>query len=169
MRKFVLAALSLTFLPTTGCDSPQRIARLEKDNTELKAQLEKQNAAASLGEQEKCSNAAKRFFNENYGRPDNDTIMINFHNHFNRKQSRCFVVVEWHYRKSGPHSDNWTNLIKIYDALENNEYADFAANHYIEGSPSYNDREEVITCKVAGAKCNSIDEFNKLSSPLMND
>jgi hypothetical protein len=169
MRKLVLAVLSFTFLLAIGCDAPQRIARLEKVNAEMKAKLEKQNTEASLGEQEKCSNAAKRFFNENYGRPDKDTIMINFHNHFNRKRSSCFVVVEWHYRNRGPHSDNWTNLIKIYDAFENNEYADFAENHYIEGPPSYADREEVITCEAVGVKCKSINEFNKLSSPLMNE
>ena len=49
------------------------------------------------------------------------------------------------------------------DVLENNEYGEFAENHYSYLKPKVMTGEEVITCRVAGQACKSVEESNKLS------
>jgi len=126
MRTLVFAAISLAFL--CGCDTGERLNRLEKENAELKAALEQRNAATELELQEKCSKSAKAWFRENYS-PDKDTTLLDETNHYNRKMNKCFVVVEYHYTAgSGP---TWYNDITMWDVYENLKYATFSEGHII--------------------------------------
>jgi hypothetical protein len=48
-----------------GCDA-DRIAKLEKDNADLKAKLDRQSAAVDYDLQAKCSKDARAWFNGNW-------------------------------------------------------------------------------------------------------
>lgn len=157
-------------LALCACDA-DRVAKLEKENTDLKAQIEKQkNTALQYDLQAKCSKDARGWFNENWSR-DKDTILLDFSNHYNTKQNKCFILVEYHYNSTfaGPGGSSWTNDMTLTDVYENVKYAEFVQNHITNWKPEYSLREEVITCDVQGDKCKTVDEFNNLIRPYMND
>jgi hypothetical protein len=93
MRRRILIALA-ALLVCSACDT-DRLNKLEKENADLKAEVAKTNAAADFNLQEKCSNAAKSWFRENWPR-DKDTILLDETNHYNSKMNKCFVEVEYH-------------------------------------------------------------------------
>jgi hypothetical protein len=78
-----------------GCDA-DRIAKLEKENTELKAKVDRQEAAMNYDLQAKCSKDAHVWFNKNWSR-DKNTILLDFTNHYNAKFNKCLILVEYHY------------------------------------------------------------------------
>jgi hypothetical protein len=60
MRNLVFVpVVFVVIVSMSGCDMPERIARLEKQTSELKAELDRQHAAADLDPQAKCSRDAK--------------------------------------------------------------------------------------------------------------
>lgn len=164
----VVALWGIT-LGLCGCDS-EKVSRLEKQNQELQAQLQKQQAATDLDLQAKCSSGAKAFFLENWPR-DKDTVLLTYSNHYNKKENKCFIVVENHYNShfAGPGGDSWTNDMMIYDVFENVRYGHFAENHYTYYKPKISTRDEMLSCEVWGKKCNSAQEFNSLAAPYMSD
>jgi len=58
MRGWVIAGAAVAVL-AVGCDTGERIGRLEKQNEELKQQIAKRNVAIDLDLQAKCSKDAK--------------------------------------------------------------------------------------------------------------
>ena len=91
MRTLVSSFVVFTLLVLTpGCVDHERVAQLEKENAEIKAEVTKQREAASLDLQQKCSTAVKTRFRENFAAPDKYRIMIDYSNHYNQKQKRCF-------------------------------------------------------------------------------
>jgi hypothetical protein len=162
-------ALCVISLVLAGCDS-DKIAKLEKENQELQDQLRKQQAAANLDLQAKCSRDAKAFFNEGW-RWNKDTILLTQSNHYNKKDNKCFVLVEYHYNShfAGPHGDSWTNDMVIYDVYENTKYGSFSENHYTYYKPAISTNDEMLSCEVYGQKCKSIQEFTSLTGPYMNN
>ena len=169
MPVLYLLILGLGTLIATGCDN-DRISKLEKENQEMKAKLEKGNAAQEFDLQAKCGKDARSWFNENWSR-DKDTVLLDFTNHYNAKLNKCFILVEFHYNSTlaGPGGSSWTNDMALTDVYENAKYADFAENHVTNWKPNLNTTQEVITCDVQGTKCKTGDEFNNLIRPYMND
>ena len=152
-----------------GCDLG-KTERLEKENAELKAKIEKDHAVQNFELSAKCSDAARVWFRENWS-PDKDTIMLVFSNHYNAKYNKCLILVEYHYNfhpGSGELSA-WTNDLMLTDVYENVKYADFSQNHIANGGPNYNLEEPVVTCVVEGNQCKTKDQFSNLISPYMND
>jgi hypothetical protein len=166
--KLVIGLLTCCIL-LAGCDA-DRIAKLEKENAELKAKIEKQSLVADYDHQAKCAKDARSWFNENWSRGKN-TIILDFTNHYNVKLNKCFILVEHHYNShlASSGGDSWTNDMSITDVYENSTYAQFTENHYIYWKPKYSEGEEVITCSVGGATCKTGEEFNDLIRPHMND
>jgi hypothetical protein len=152
-----------------GCDA-SRISKLEKENADLKAKVEKQGVVVDYDLQTKCAQDARTWFKENWS-ADKDTILLNYTNHYNAKLNKCFVLVEDHYNShfAGPGDDSWTNDIDLTDVYERSTYAHFAKKHYTHRKPDLNTQEEVITCDVLGKKCETAVEFNNLISQYMND
>jgi hypothetical protein len=152
-----------------GCDA-DKVARLEKQNQELEAQFQRQRAASDLDSQAKCSRDAKVFFTEGWQR-DKDTILLDHSNHYNKKENKCFVLVELHYNShfAGPGGDSWTNDMALYDVYENIKYGNFAESHYTYYKPTITNHDEMLSCDVSGQKCKSIQEFNSLAGPYMNN
>jgi hypothetical protein len=169
MRKFVLL-LCLVFV---GCDA-EKVARLEKQNEELKAALKKSETTADYDEKARCSKDARTWFNENWaatGR-DKDTMLLDFTNHFQKKSNRCFILVEYHYRTplTSGSGEAWTNSINLYDVSENNAYGAFSMNHFTYWKPPpITTSEELLSCKVEGTECKTIEEFNRLVQTYMSD
>jgi hypothetical protein len=168
MEKWVFGLLACCVL-VAGCDA-DRVVKLEKENAELKAKVEKQDAALDYDLQAKCAKDARAFFGETWEQ-DKDTILLNFTNHYNGKLNKCFILGEHHFNShlAGPNGDSWSNMMSLYDVYENMEYAEFGENHYTYLKPQIHNTEEVITCNVAGTKCNSQQEFNNLVGHYMAD
>ncbi len=144
-----------------GCDTPERVTRLEKQVQELQAKVSKDQAVIDYDLQAKCSKDAKTWFNENWGR-DKDTQLLDETNHFNKAQSKCFVVVEYHY--SRPPAPSWNNSISMWDVNENVKYADYSESHYIDYKRASLSQDEVVTCACNGKSCKTLEEFNGLIS-----
>ena len=167
-RYFLLIGWAL--LVATGCDTGDRLAKLEKQNQELLAEVKKGQATADYDLQAKCSKDARAWFNENYAR-DKDTILLDFSNHYNKKENKCFIFVENHYNNifAAPGGNAWTNQMSVWDVYENTRYGDFAENHYTVFKPTISSSDEIIICEMLRAKCKTIDEFNNFTRPYMND
>ena len=121
--------------------------------------------------QSKCAKDSKQWFIENYLPKDKETILVDFSDHYDKKNNKCFILVERHYESNlaGPNGTSWTNHISLYDVYENSEYGEFAENHYTYWKPKLNTSEEVISCKVHGSDCKTSDQFDNLVRPFMND
>ena len=169
MKKWIGIGLMLSCAIIAGCDA-DRIAKLEKENADLKTKVEKQNAATTYDLQAKCSKDSRIWFNVNWSR-DKTTVLLDFTNHYSAKLNKCFILVEYHYNSGltnyGGYS--WTNNMSLWDVYENTKYADFTENHYIYSKPKPSTGDEVITCEVAQQKCKMLDEFRNLSSQYMSD
>jgi hypothetical protein len=165
MRRHILFALA-ALLVCSACDT-DRLNKLEKENADLKAEVAKTNAATDFELQQKCSNAAKGWFRENYP-GDKDTILLDQNNHFNRKMNKCFVFVEYHYTMGQTLS--WYNDMTMWDVFENSQYATFTEAHMVYPFNAKRDPEQrIVTCEVAGVKCKTADEFNNMTHPYLND
>jgi hypothetical protein len=170
MRPFLLIGLGILVSVAPGCDTSERITRLEKQNQELQEKLKKENTVAEYDLQSKCSKDAKVWFNENSSR-DKDTLLLTFTNHYNKKQNKCFILVEYHYNSkfAAPGESSWSNLMTLWDIYENSKYGDFAENHYTYYKPKVSFQDEVITCEVLSQKCKTGEEFNNAVRPFLND
>ena len=169
MTRLHMILTSVLVLSAAGCDG-DKVAQLEKQNAEIKAQLVKQNATTDFDLQAKCSTAAKTWFNENWSR-DKDTILLDHSSHYNAKQNKCFILVEYHYNShfGGPGTESWANSMTIMDVFENAKYADFGESHITHFKPTTTVDDHVITCNVQGNNCKTMEEFNNLIRPYMND
>lgn len=173
MSRFALGMVVAVLILCAGCDG-DRTAQLEKENAELKAKINQDNAARNFDLKAKCSTAARAWFNGNWASSshDKDTIYLDFIDHYNAKFNRCLIIVEYHYNSHlvGPRGESWTKIINMYDVYENSQHADFSENHYIYIKPTnISNNEEVIRCDVEGRKCKTADEFNDLTRPYMSD
>ena len=164
-----LRAIPLLFLLllVSGCDSG-RLAQLEKQNGELKTQLEKRNVALDYDLQAKCSKDADLWFRKGFAE-DKDTILLTFHNHYNKAMNKCFIVVVNHFNE-GPqtlHKSSWLNDVSLWDIYENSRYGSLLEEHsYGLGTT---DEDSVVTCEAAGEKCTSLDQWSGLIRSYMND
>jgi hypothetical protein len=171
IRANLAIALLTSCVLLAGCDA-DRLAKLEKENADLKAKIEKQNNMVNLDLQAKCSKDARVWFNQNWSR-DKDTVLLDFTNHYNAKHNKCLILVEYHFNSTSAlgirEGNSWTNDMTLTDVYENAKYADFAINNITLWKPTISTHEEVITCEVEGDKCKTEDEFKSLLRPYMND
>jgi hypothetical protein len=168
----VLVVALGALLVLIGCDHEDRIARLEKETQEVKTAQSDKNRVADYDLQAKCAKDARAWFNENWaGSRDKDTVLLDFRDHYNKKENKCFVLVEYHYNSNlaGPRGTSWTNIMSLWDVYENSRYGDLSENHYTYFKPTITSNDEVITCMVLGRKCTTIAEFNNLTGKYMND
>lgn len=74
----------------SGCNA-DKIARLEKENKELREQLDAATKSANLELQSKCSAQARTLFTHSYS----TLPLATFTNRYNATVNRCFSVVEY--------------------------------------------------------------------------
>jgi hypothetical protein len=60
-----LIAVGALFLITAGCNLPDRVGRLEKQISDLRAEVEKDQSVADFDSQAKCARDAKQWYREN--------------------------------------------------------------------------------------------------------
>jgi hypothetical protein len=170
MKSFVLAGAVGLLLMILGCDVPDRVSRLEKENQETKAEIEKirtaRSATADYDLQAKCSKDAKTFFTEGWTR-DKDTVLLDYSNHYNKAQNKCFIYVEYHFHTGTDAS--WINDISLWDVYENVKYGFFFETHTVFLKPEYHVENEVGTCEFLDKKCKTINEFNGFMQPYLNN
>ena len=157
MRATVIIQSALLSILCVGCNG-DRIAKLEKENQELKAKLAEETANRD-DDQTKCSREARTFFAVKYKR-DKSTTFLNYMYHFNRAENVCFVFVEWHADNAPLGSMSSTTL---WNTQKNSRVGVFFDNHSPEG------KEIISRCDVNGVSCKTFDEFNKLVQPFMNN
>lgn len=150
-----------------GCGQDKKIASLEKQNQELKAEVDKSHAMADYDLQAKCSKDAKAWFNENWAREKN-TELLQFTNHYNRSMNKCFILVEYHYSLADG-GDSWNSSMSLWDIYENARYATFGEDHFIYFKPTPRTEDRVITCELSDTKCKTGNEFNNLVRPYLAD
>jgi hypothetical protein len=153
-----------------GACSSDRIAQLEKQNKEIRAEFDRQKTLVDLDTQSKCSNAALAFFRRQWS-SDKDTALLDYTNHFNKALGKCFILVEWHQNSNTVFKGfAWYNNIQLYDVLENNQYADFAEHHItaVVGT-EVKATDSVLRCNVDGAECKTSKEFNEKTRHYMID
>jgi hypothetical protein len=155
----VLAALGLC-----ACNT-EKIAQLEKENADLRKQVA-DSKHVDLATQEKCSNAAQRYFEREYV-PDKNTILLTQQNHYNQARGKCYIFIELHTRLEGSTAGGWDNLISLTDVYENDEVAKFF--QYTAGGPVIAGVGTTPSCEIEGKKCGSIDEFNQGIHSFMSD
>jgi hypothetical protein len=165
-RLRLLIAAGAVFLMAIGCDHGERISRLEKQSEELKAEVKKDHATADYELQAKCSRDSRVWFKENWS-ADKNTILLDYTNHYNKAQNKCFILVERHY--SWDKSDTWTNDMTLWDVYENSKYGSFDENTMSYFKPAYHSESSVITCELLGTKCKTVEEFNNLVRPYLNN
>jgi len=158
---FVLASLV-----ATGCDT-DRISKLEKENQELKAKIEKSNAAQDYDLQARCAKDARAWFNQSYSR-DSQTDLLDYTNHYNKNLNKCFATVEYHFTIA-PKNPSWMNDMSLWDIYENSQYGKFLESHTIDLNLKGGTADHIVTCEVAGSKCKTIDEYNGLVQPYLNN
>ena len=149
--------IGTAFLLLCGCNR-DRIANLEKENQELKARLAQETMSRNY-DQVKCLQEARTFFEGRYRR-DKSTIFLNYMNHFNRHENVCYVVVEW---RAGNAPFGWTGSMTLWNTQKGSRVGAFFANESSGG------KERVSKCIVNGISCETLDEFNKLVQPFMNN
>ncbi len=64
---------------------------------------------------------------------------------------------------------SWTGDIQLWDVYENSKYGSFGENHMTFSEPTIHLTEEVIVCEVLDKKCKTVQEFNSLVQPYMNN
>ncbi len=158
--------LGAVLLMSIGCGQDEKIANLEKQNRELKAEVEKTHATADYDLQGKCSKDAKAFFKENLAGAK-DAVLLTFRNHYNKPLNKCFILVEYHY--SIGEKPSWANSMTLWDVYENLEYAKYAETHMIYFKPSPHTEDKVVSCESSDKKCKTGDEFNELVNSFLND
>jgi hypothetical protein len=139
-----------------GCNQA-KIAYLEKQIQDLKAQVDQQTKLVDLDTQAKCATAAKVFFNSNWLPHDPKTILLDYTNHYNKKVGKCFIMVEWHFNDSAI-DGSWFNVEEVHDVFENNQYARFSERHSLD-VVTHDQKHQLVACDVDGRKCTSNDEF----------
>jgi hypothetical protein len=142
----------------TGCNQ-DKIARLEKQNNELKARLDAATKSANLDMQEKCAKQARIEFNR-AGFDKDETA--NFTNHYNPKLNKCFVDIFSAKSHLTPYVP--TAFRSVSDAFEGKGFGEYM---WINNSGKKYWEVKPFVCKVtllSGEEkyCESDKEFDEL-------
>jgi hypothetical protein len=166
MKKCLIIVAGTFLLLSVGCGDRDRIGRLEKQVQELQNDAKKQQVSTQYDLQSRCSKDAKVWFNENWNR-DKDTKLLDYTNHYNSAQNKCFILVEYHYSLAD--GSSWMMDMSLTDVYENDKFGSLSVTHMIRYKPVVETEQTVVSCEVVGAKCKDVDEFNRLVQPYMSN
>jgi hypothetical protein len=164
--RMCMIVIGAVVLIEIGCGQDEKIAKLEKQNQELTAEVDKSRVTGDYDLQARCSKDAKTWFNENWSR-DKGTELLDFTNHYNKSLNKCFILTEYHYDVGLGNS--WMNDVSLWDVYENLKYANFGEYHMISFKPTATENDRVFTCEVFNKNCKALQEFNELVRPYMNN
>jgi hypothetical protein len=81
--------------------------------------------------------------------------------------NKCFIFVEYHY--SLDKNGSWANDMMLWDVYENSKYGGFGKFTWIYFKPQYRSEEVINTCELLNKKCKTVDEYNELVRPYLNN
>lgn len=164
----------LVSIASSGCTYSDRIAGLEKQTDEIRKELDAQKRIVDLDTQAQCANAAKALFMSKW-QADEETIQLDYNNHYNKSLSKCFIRVDWDFHPIGwvggidaNTTGDWFSITQIYDVYENSLYALLNEEH-ISTSDQDSSNVHLLHCFVAGQACKSDDEFTRGTRHYMVD
>jgi hypothetical protein len=166
MQRCLVIAVGTLLLLSFGCGDRDRVGRLEKQVQELQNDTKKQQVSTLYDLQSRCSRDAKVWFNDNWNR-DKETKLLDYTNHYNSAQNKCFILVEYHYSLAD--GSSWVMDMSLTDVYENDRYGNVSVTHTIHFKPVVETQEVVGSCVVVGTKCKDVDEFNRLVRPYMTN
>jgi hypothetical protein len=124
---------------------------------------------STLALQEKCAEGAKRFYRESEGTSYNG-------HHYNKKLDRCFVEIGYYHGKEEVKErkeafpkakplmfPSWE--VRLYDVFGDSTLTVFPSAY----ARYYRAQGEVIECYVGKTKCKSIEEYDALIKPYMEE
>lgn len=149
-----------------GCSGGQTIKELRYQNDEFKAYVAWSTSAIKFDLQARCASEAKDWFEDDFS-SDEDTMVLNFANHYNKEQNKCFVVVELHEANSVLQPGAWTNDRMLWDIYENAQLGEVVESNVSSLKPG-SFRSEVTTCYVLDKKCTTVNEFDDLVRTYMS-
>ena len=129
MRHQALIALTILF---AGCND-DRIAKLEKQTTELQQQVAGLQKSGQLDLQAKCAADADKWFEKRW-QPDKDTMLLDHTNHYNVARNQCFVTVVYNF--NGLVQLQWLGTLQLYDVYSNELYGAVTEDHTFENNKS---------------------------------
>jgi hypothetical protein len=131
-------------------------------------------AQSTLVLQEKCAEGAKKFYAESL-RNEVGQQSFNGH-HYNKKLDRCFIEIGYYYGKEEvkewkeafPESKplmfpSWE--VRLYDVFGDSTFTVFSSSF----ARYYRAEGKVIECYVGNKKCKSIEEYDALIKPYMEE
>lgn len=151
----------------SGCNT-ERLAKLEKENAELREKLKNQDIVQNYDFQSRCAKDAEAWFNRNWvNKTDRNTNALLYINHYNKKLNVCYARVYYRYVESSDHS-TWSNT-SIWNVYENSRAADFSENFDSKAYEDIADHTKVFDCNVQGEQCETQDEFDRRSAHLLSE
>jgi hypothetical protein len=122
------------------------------------------NAQSTLVLQEKCAEGAKKFFLDCGGyssRSEDSSITCNYTSHYNKKLDKCFIrinCVTLHLKhKEGELGEANTLCFQVIDIFKRKLHGEY------ETLPVFS------RCEVGNKKCDSLEEFETLIKPYMEE
>jgi len=150
-RELLLGILAATLV---GCDSGN-MAKIEKQNQEILAQLRRQEQFPTYDLEAKCAEEAKHYFGEHW-RPDKMTAVLNYTNHYNRSLNKCLILVREQTFMDA--NNEWHIAVILADVHERNEFGLFLESHASTSA-------QVTKCHVAESPCTSQADFEDRIKP----
>ncbi len=115
-----------------------------------------QTSLENIDLQEKCSNAAKIFFNnDNWGKLS-DADRISYINHYSMKYNQCFILISEY--AFDPTDKSHAVFQWLYNVFENKQYAQITYNN-----------ASTIFCSILPSDCKSSTEYNRYVSEYMEN
>ena len=149
-----------------SCDS-ERVGHLEKQVKDLEEKSKVHQSSTELEMQARCAKDAKAWFTVNWAQ-QKETVFLDFTNHYNRSENRCYIRVEHHTDYAPKVTSDWYNHIAIYNVYENDEVADLTLLNRIRVNEP-DTKSEMVSCNFQGVTCKSPDEFYAKTNPFMQN
>src|SRR5579863_4797983 len=111
-----------------GCGRGPRMTQPDEQSEEFAAYLARNSAAIEFELQSQCSKDAKLWFEDDFS-SDTDTMLMNFSDHYNKKQNKCFLLVKLDEDNSALRPGSWRSQIMLWDIHENVQYGDFIESY----------------------------------------
>ena len=143
------------------------------------------NAQSTLALQEKCAEGAKKFFFDSekvtwfassnkelgYWYDDGGYGTTEYIPHYNKKFDKCFILVNSQYNHT------WESRSKSIRAKREEQYISFSKGLFnvFEGTEvgvydaSFHQKFEIDRCYVGTKRCKSLEEFQELIKPYMEE
>jgi uncharacterized protein YheU (UPF0270 family) len=154
MFECIFAVCLILFALEDGCDYDARMKKLEQKNEDLQAKFDRGHAVEEYDLAAKCSRDARIWFNSNFSSEasDKDTLLLDFTNHYNKAQNKCYIYVLYNYNLG---RTSWHRSYWAADVHENNRFANY-------------EKPIVRNCELWSNPCRTEDEFANLIRPYFS-